>query len=67
MNAGKRSPITLIITFKRRGGANSTMPENATMPAKTAMPMFLTSERQKGTYGNMAESELLCVRVATLL
>ena len=32
----------------------------------TAMPMLLVV-RQKWTYGNMADSELLCVEVATLL
>ena len=37
------------------------------MPANTAMPMFLTFMRQKYTYVNMAENELLCVRVVTLL
>ena len=37
------------------------------MPANTALPMFLTIVRQKYTYGNMAESELLCVIGATLL
>ena len=40
---------------------------NIAMPANNDMPMFLTRCEQKCTYGNMAESELLCVRVATLL
>ena len=40
---------------------------NAAMPANTAMPMFLLVVRQKCTYRNMAESELLGVRAVTLL
>ena len=43
------------------------MPANAAMPANTTMPMFLTSCETECTYENMAESELLCVGVATLL
>ena len=35
-------------------------------PENTAMSMLLVV-RQKWTYGNMADSELLCVEVATLL
>ena len=42
------------------------MPVNATIPANTAMPMFRTVVRQICTYGNMAGSELFCVRVALL-
>ncbi len=34
------------------------------MPVNTAMPVFLTSCEEKYTYGNMANSEMLCVRVA---
>ena len=37
------------------------------MPANTAMPMFLVSFETECTYGNMAESEILCVRKATVL
>ena len=43
------------------------MPVNAALSANTAMPMFLTVARQKCTCGNMAEIELLCVGVTTLL
>ena len=39
------------------------MPVNAAMPANAAIPAV----RQKCTYGNMAESELICVIDATLL
>ena len=35
------------------------------MPANTAVPMFLTSCETEMHIGNMDESELLCVRVAT--
>ena len=35
--------------------------------SKYAMPMFLTSCETESTYKNMAERELLSVRVATLL
>ena len=37
------------------------LPENADMPADTAMPMFLTSWETEMHIWNMAESELLCV------
>ena len=52
------------MTFKLRRGANTAM------PAKTAIASNYCScpvARQKCTYGNMAESELLCVRVTILL
>ena len=50
----------LVMMFKCRRRGNTAMPEN------TAMPMFLTI-CEKCTYRNMAVSELLCVRVTTLL
>ena len=40
---------------------------NTAMPANTAIPMFLTSCETEMHIWNIAESELLCVRVATLL
>ena len=43
------------------------MAENAAMPENTSMPIFLTSCGTKSKYGNMTESEMICVRVATLL
>ena len=43
--------------------ANDATLANATMPANVAMPAV----RQNCTYGNMAESELICVIEATLL
>ena len=51
------------MTFKRRRRANTLLPANTDVPANAAMPAM----RQKCTYGNMTESELLCVKVATLL
>ena len=62
----------LVLTFKRQRLSITAMPTilllpaNAAMAANTAMPMFLTSCETE-VYGNMAESELLCVRVSTLL
>ena len=38
---------------------------NIAMPANTAVPMFLTSCETEMHIGNMDESELICVRVAT--
>ena len=46
---------------------NTDLQVNTAVPENTAMPMFLTSWRQKCTFGNMVERELLCVKVATLL
>ena len=43
--------------FKRRKRLNTAMPANIAIPENTAMPM----------YGNMAEIELFCVGVGTLL
>ena len=50
-------------TFKCQRRPNTAMPGNSDMTANTAM----AAVRQKSIYGNIAESELLCVRVATLL
>ena len=57
------------MTFKRQRRTNTDMPPNTDMPAPSnaAMPMFLTSYETECIFGNMAESESLCVRVATLL
>ena len=56
------------LTDSAISGLNHTaLPANTAMPAYAAMPMFLPVVRQKCTYGNMAESEFLCVRVAALL
>ena len=55
----------LIMMFKcceRTGMSAST-----TMLSNTAMPMSKPVVRQNCTYGNMAESELFCVRVAIYL
>ena len=57
------SRLVLVMTFKRRRQTNTAKPENTATPAKA----FLMVVRQKCTYGNVAESELPCVRVATLL
>ena len=46
---------------------NAAMPANAAIPENTLMPMLLTNWKKKCTYGNVVESELLRVRVATLL
>ena len=63
------------MTFKCRRRANTAMPAKTAMPANSAIPAqilllpvkaAMPAVRQKYTYRNMAESELLCVRVATL-
>ena len=51
--------LLIVMTFKHRRRVNTAMPAN------TAMPMFLPIGRPKCTYGNIADSEFLCVRVAT--
>ena len=66
------SPITLtklVMTFKRRRRTNTAMPGNTDIPANAAaMPIFLTGcETEMHMWKCMTESELLCVRVATLL
>ena len=43
------------------------MPTNTVMPENIAIPMFLTSCETEIHIRNMTESELLCVRVASLL
>ena len=55
------------MTFKCRRRANTAIASlNAAMPENTAKPMFLTSCETE-MHIKMTESELLCVRVATLL
>ena len=69
-------PCQLIITFKCRKRANIDKPVNTNFPASTAMLAntalpantaipFLTVVKQKYTYRNMVESELICIRVAS--
>ena len=50
------------MTFKHRRRVNNDMPSST----NTTKPMFLSSVRQKCTYGNIAESGLFCARVAIL-
>ena len=47
--------------------ANTDVPAKAAMPANTNMPMLQNSCETEIHIWNMVESELLCVRVATLL
>ena len=56
------------MTFRCRRRVNAFMPASTVMPENTAVPANTTANvldqlRQKCTYGNITESELLCVRV----
>ena len=55
------------MTFKRRGRANTTIAWILLLPANTVMPNVPDQLRQKCTYGNIAETELRCVRAALYL
>ena len=61
--------MLIIITIISSNDFQHTRRANNAMPTNTAMPMFLTScETEISIWKyDMAESELLCVRVATLL
>ena len=57
---------SLAMMFKHRRRANIAMPANTATPANNAMPNVPDQLCDRNTHENMAESELLCVNVATM-